>query len=80
MTRELNLKNTERRWNLAYRYEMAGKKRFLRKLSEQNGFRILQELHKFAYNSKARSTFNILDKDKINTLSKVHSIFGKVKP
>ncbi len=76
---ELNLKNRPRQWSLVHKYEVNSKKRSLRKLSERAGFKMFQDLYKFVCNSKTRSTFNILDMDKINTLAEIHSIFGRIK-
>lgn len=79
MTAELNFKKRNRKWSLAHRYEMIVKKRFLRKLSEPHSFKMLQELHKFTHSSKTKSTFSILDMDKIKALAEIHLIFSKIK-
>lgn len=67
------------KWDIYYRLERKHKKTFLKKLTKTDGFRMLDELYRFAYKIGPKSSFKKLDMNKINTLARVHSIFGKVK-
>lgn len=75
----LNYKKEEKGWRVYHRFEQRDKKRFLKKLSASEGFKILDELHQFTHKLGTRPSFKKLDMDKIKTLAYVHSIYCKVK-
>lgn len=76
---DFNLSNKQKRWDIYHKFEKEQKAHFLKKLSEKESLGIFRELYRCAYNLSGKSGFNILDKDKIKTLARVHSIFGKIK-
>jgi len=69
----------ERQWNAYHRLEQKRKAYFLKKLSEADGFNLLNELHSFVYESGVKRGLNKLDMAKIKTLANVHSMFGRIK-
>jgi len=68
----------QRHWDVYHRAERRQKRDFLKRLSERESLATLRELYRFAYNLTDKSKFNILHRDKIETLVRIHSIFGKV--
>jgi len=69
----------EKKWKLYHKFEEKNKEHFLRRISERDGFSILKELHSFSSNIGSHINFKKIDKTKIKTLTKVHSLFNKVK-
>lgn len=69
----------ETRWKKYHHIERKQKMLALKKLSEQKAFRILSELHQFAYASLVPASYNELDALKIKQLREVHFMFGTVK-
>jgi len=69
----------EKKWKLYHKFEEKNKKHFLRRISTGEGFNILKELHNFARRLGNRTSFKKIDKTKIITLTRVHSLFNKVK-
>lgn len=76
---KLNLIKREKKWKMYHQFGKEQKARSLRKMSEKDGINIFRRLYQFAYNSSGESGFNILDKNRIKTLTRVHHIFNKVK-
>ena len=74
-----NYSKREKHWKIYHRLEAKQKKHFLNKMSEKDGFKMLKELHQFAYKLGGEAGFNKLDMVKIKALANVHSVFGKVK-
>ena len=68
----------QRHWDIYHRAERKQKRDFLKRLSEKQSLAILRDLYRFAYNLAGKSKFDILHRDKIETLVRIHSIFGKV--
>lgn len=79
MTAGLNYNLKEERWDIYHKFEKGQKKYYLERLTAGDGFKILKELHRFAYKSGVKLHFNKLDVAKIETLANVHSIFGRIK-
>lgn len=76
---ELSFKKNEKQWAVYHKWEKKYKMRYLRKLSEADGFRILEELHRFVCKMGTKPSFAESDMSKIKLLAKVHSLFNKIK-
>jgi len=63
----------ERRWARYRGHDNKNRERFLRALSEKDGFNILKDLYEFAYRTSGKSEFAKPNKDKIKTLAEIHS-------
>lgn len=74
-----NYSKREKRWKIYHRLEAKQKRRFLRKMSEEDGFKMLKELHRFAYKLGPKLRLDEIDMAKIKSLAHIHSMFGKVK-
>ena len=74
-----NYSKRERQWSAYHRLEQKRKSCFLRKLSEADGFNLLNELHEFVHKLGARRGLNRLDTAKFKILADVHSMFGRIK-
>lgn len=75
----LNYVRKEKQWQIYHKFEERNKVSFLKEISGNDGFRILKDLHQFAYKLESKINSKKLDIARIKTLSNVHSIFGKVK-
>lgn len=67
------------RWDIYDKFEKEQKKRFLKALSGKKSIALLGELYDFAARLSGASKFDILERNKIDILTKVHLIFNKVK-
>ncbi|MFH1664937.1 MAG: hypothetical protein ABIA77_02200 [Candidatus Omnitrophota bacterium] len=70
----------ERRWRKYYKFEKRKKAQFLRKMSANDGFRILKELYQFAARLRDKTRPERFDRDKVRMLTDVHLLFNRVKP
>lgn len=68
----------QRRWEILHRFEQEQKRLSLRKLTEEDSLKILIDLHQFAYKLGNKVNYERLDKEKVQTLARVHSMFQKV--
>jgi hypothetical protein len=69
----------DRRWDILKNFEDKYKEKFLRNLTEEKSLEILKDLYLFAQEIVDKNYFKRLNKRKIQTLAKVHSMFMKVK-
>jgi hypothetical protein len=73
------MKPNRRNWQLIHRFEIKDRTALFKKLSPQDTFNIFSGLCEFGYKLAGRAYFNQLDADRINNLSRIRSIFNKVK-
>lgn len=74
-----NYNQRKRQWNIYHRLEEKGKVLSLKRLSEAGGIEVLNGLFKFMDNPGLRQGLRKLGIARIKTLSRVHSLFGRVK-
>lgn len=79
MTAEINYKKKQRQWSVYHKFEQKDKKRSLKELSATEGFRIFDELYRFAHRLSIKPSFKRLDMDKVKALADIHYKFGKIK-
>lgn len=70
----------EHNWKKLGNFERKYKEMFLKRLTKNEGLEMLNNLYKFVQEIGHRKDYKKLDLQKIQTLSKVHSIFMKVNP
>ena len=68
-----------RRWEKYRRYALQEKRAFVKRLSSQDGFRILADLYSFALTSHRKHPPQ-LHIHKLKNLIHVHRMFSKIKP
>ncbi len=69
----------QRRWDIVHTFEEKENSSFLRKLSIQKSFKIMESLYQAMLSIKKKSDIVALNPERIRVLSKVHSIFNKVQ-
>lgn len=76
---KLNLKLNKRPWGTIHYFEEKERKSHLRNLTIQQSFRIYCDLYQIAIQSCSQHDLSKFQKEKIKTLSKIHTIFNRVK-
>lgn len=69
----------ERRWDILENFENKYKEKFLRNLTEEKSLEILKYLYLFAQEILDKRYFKKPNQKKIRILTKIHSMFNKVK-
>lgn len=69
----------KRNWRKIGDFEKKQRRDFLKKLTAKGSFKIFKDLYAFSYNILGKKQLEKMDEDKIQLLSRVHSMFNKVK-
>jgi hypothetical protein len=69
----------QKRWDIIHSFERKQKESFLNTLTTSESLKILSGLYRFIQKISDRKYYRRLDIRKIQVLSKVHSMFMKVK-
>ncbi|MCX5686926.1 MAG: hypothetical protein NTW09_05685 [Candidatus Omnitrophica bacterium] len=68
----------QRRWDLVHNFEDEHKRRYLKKLSAQDGFRILEGLYQFAVMTNKRIASRKVTKERMDYLVKERARFKRM--
>ncbi len=73
------MKFDTRRWDIVHKFETEYNRKVFKNLSPRDSFKVFLNLYEFAHKVRSREDIRRIDADKIKNLSKIHSIFNKIK-
>ncbi len=68
-----------RNWRAYHNFEEKEKASSLRRMSERDSINSLRHLYRFAAGMKREPYFTRMDEEKVESLIRVHRMFGKIK-
>jgi len=71
-------KNRQKKWDAYHRFERDYNKNILRRLSSKDCYKLLDSFYQLHGSIAGSRKFDKLDMDTVESLYRVHSMFGKV--